>query len=88
MAAIPRKTHSTSLHKWCMLLGLLCSITSAVSRLRGMFTWVQHALKRVTGRHAQLTADVHNDLEDWRKLVRSLASQPTHLSELQPFLST
>ena len=53
-----------------------------------MFTWVQHALKRVTGRQAQLTADVHNELEDWRELVRSLASQPTHLRGLQPFLST
>ena len=64
MAAIPRKTHSTSLHKWRMLLGLLRSITPAVAGSRGMFTRVKHALKRATGRHAQLTADVHNELED------------------------
>ena len=29
---------------------------------------------------------MHNELEDWCKLVRSLAIQPTHLRELQPFL--
>ena len=49
-----------------------------------MFTWVKHALKRATGRHVQLTEDVHNELEDWSKLVLSLASHPTHLSKLQP----
>ena len=67
MAAIPRKAHFTSLHKWRKvlgilrrLLGLLRSITPAVTESRGMFTWVKHALKRATGRHAQLTVDVHN----------------------------
>ena len=48
-----------------------------------MFKRVQHAIKRVTGRHIQLTADVHDELEAWRKLVRSLASRPTHLCKLQ-----
>ena len=79
LADIPRKAHSTSLCKWRKLLGLLCSITLAVAGPRGMFTRVQHALKRVTGRHFQLTADVHNELEDWRKLFRSLAIRTTHL---------
>ena len=77
LAAILRKPHSTSLCKWCKLLGLLCSITPAVAVSRGMFTRVQHALKIVTGRHVQLTADVHSELEAWRELVRILASQTT-----------
>ena len=92
LAVVPRKAHFTSLLKWCKLLGLLSRllvllfiITPAVSGLRGMFTWVQHAVKRATGRHSQLTADVHNELEHWRKLVRILASQPTHLQKLQSF---
>ena len=84
LAAIPRDAHSTSLRKWRELLGLLRSIKPAVSGSRGMFTQVQHALKRATCRHVQLTADVHDELEAWRKLVRSLASQPTHLRKLQP----
>ena len=91
LAAITRKAHSTSLPKWRKLLGLLrrllgllFGITPAVSRSRGMFTQVQHTLKRETRRHAQLTADVKNELEAWRKLVCSLASQPTHLRKLQP----
>ena len=53
-----------------------------------MFTRVQHDLKRVTGRHVQLTADVHNELEAWRELVRSLASRTTHLRKLQPLPPT
>ena len=53
---------------------MLYSITPAVARLRDMFTRVQYALKRVTGRHVQLTADVHDELEAWRELVCSLAS--------------
>ena len=88
LAATPRKAHSTSLSKWHKLLGLLLSITPEVAGSRCMFTRVQHALKIVTGRHTQLTADVHNDLEAWRKLFRSLARWPTHLRELQPFPPT
>ena len=88
LAAIPRKAHSTSLRKFRNLLGMLHSITPDVSGLRVMFKHVQHALKRATGRHVQLTADVHNDLEAWRKLVYTLTRQPTQLRELQPFIST
>ena len=84
LAAITRKAHSTSLPKWRKLLGLLLSITLAVSGSRGMFTQVQHTLKRATGRHVQLISDVQNDLKAWCKLVCSLASQPTHLRKLQP----
>ena len=85
LAAIPRKAHYTSLRKLRKLLGLLRSITSAVAGSRGMFIQVQHALKRATGSHIQLTSDVHNELEAWYKLVRILVSQPTHLHKLQPF---
>ena len=74
-----------ALRKWCKLLGLLRSITLAFDVLRAMFTRVQYAFKRVVGRHAQLTADVHDELDAWRKLVCSLASSPTHLRELETF---
>ena len=37
------------------------------------------------GWHVQLTTDVHDELEAWRKLVFSLANRPTHLRELEPF---
>ena len=53
-----------------------------------MFARVQHALKRAAGKHIQITTDVHNELESWRKLVRSLVSRPTHLRELEPFFYT
>ena len=63
LASIPRKAHSTSLNKWRKLMGLLHSITPSVSVSRGMFTQVQHALKKAAGRHIKLTTDVHDKLE-------------------------
>ena len=38
LAAIPRKAHTTSMCKWSKLLGLLRSITTAVTGSRVMFT--------------------------------------------------
>ena len=58
------------------------SITPAVAGSRGMFKRVQHAIKEAAGRNAHLTADVHDDLEDWCKLVRSLDSSTTHLRDM------
>ena len=85
LAAIPREAHTTSLRKCRKSLGLLQSTPPAVAGSRGMLTRVQHALKRAAGRHVQLTTDVHDKLEAWRKLVRSLANRPTHLRELEYF---
>ena len=85
LQAIPRKALTTSLHKWCKLLGMLRSITPAVAESRGMFTRAQHSLKQAAGRHFQLTMEVHNNLEAWRELVRSLTNRPTHFHEIEPF---
>ena len=71
---------TTYLRKWRKLLGILRSINPAIDGSRGMFTRGQHALKKAVGRHVQLTTDVHNKLEAWRELVRSLASRPTNLN--------
>ena len=88
LAAIPRKSRTTSLRKRRKLLGLLCSIIPDVSGSRGMFTRVQHSHKRAAGKHVQLATDVYDELEAWRELVRSLASRLTHLHKLEPFAPT
>ena len=75
---------TTSLLKWRKLLGLLCSIILAINVSRGMFTRLEHALKRASGRNIQLTTDMHDKIKAWRELVRSLASRPTHLHKLEP----
>ena len=82
---IPWEARTTSLRKWRKLLGLLRNITPAVNVSRGMFTQVQHALKRAAGRHVKITTDVHDKLEAWRELVCSLANRSTHLRKLEPF---
>ena len=66
----------------CKLLGLLHSITPAVAGSRGMFKQKQYTLKIVVGRHVQLTTDMQNELEAWRKLVHNLDSRLNHLCEL------
>ena len=53
-----------------------------------MFTRVQHSIQKEAGQNVHLTADVHDELEAWQKIVCSLASRPTHLLELQPFPPT
>ena len=88
LAATPRTAHTTSLSKGHKLLGMLSSITPAVSGSKGMFTRVQHSLKKAAEQHVHLTADMNNNLEAWRKIVCSLASRPTHLRDLQPFYQT
>ena len=62
LAAIPLEAHTTSLIKWRKLLGIMRSITPAVAGSRGMFTLVQHALKKASGPRVQLTTDVHDEL--------------------------
>ena len=54
----------------------------------GMFTRFQHALKSAVGRQFHLTSDVHDELETWHKLVRSLSSRATHLHDLQHLIPT
>ena len=49
LAAIPRVARTTSLLKWRKLLGIIQSITPAVSGSKGMFTRVQHAPKTSGG---------------------------------------
>ena len=88
LVTIPRKARTTSLRKWRKLLGMLQRINLSVDGSRGIFKQLQNALKRAAGRHVQLTTDVHDELEAWRKLVRSLASRTTHLHELETFCPT
>ena len=57
-----------SLRKWRKILGMMRSITPSVSGSRRMFTRVQHALRKAAGRHVQLIADVHDEMEGWHKL--------------------
>ena len=49
-----------------------------------MFTCVQHALTKASSQHVDLTADIHDELDTWRDLVRRLASRTTHLHKLDP----
>ena len=80
--------HKKSLRKRRKLLGMLRSITPAVAGSRGMFTCVEHALKKATRSHVNLTAAIHNKLAAYHNLVGTLSNMPTHLHNLDPSLPT
>ena len=48
---------------------------------RGLFSALQRALRRTTGR-IRLTQAVHDELDDWRWLTRDIHSRPTSWDEL------
>ena len=83
LVAITQEARTTYLRKWRKILGQIQSITPAISGSRVLFSRVQYSLKRSVGRHVQLTSDVHDELEAWPELVRSLANSPTHLCKLE-----
>ena len=83
--AIPAALHQVSLRKWWHLLGLLRSITLAVSGAKGTFTRLQHTLHQARGIWVQLSSTVHNELSAWHQIFQELAAWPTHLQDLDPF---
>ena len=79
----PRSKCGTSAWIWHQLLGTLRIIMDAISRRRGLFCHLPAALRVHKGRDP-LTQAVHNDLDDWRRLIASLHSRPAHILELVP----
>ena len=68
-----------SQRRWHKLLGTLRSTVPTIAGAAGMFTCLQHALKKANGRRINLTPPVKEELTVWCRLVASLATRPTHL---------
>ena len=79
----PRRKRRTSARRWHQLLHTLRTIMDAIPRRRGLFSHLPAALRVHKGRNP-LTQAVHNDLDDWRRLIASLHSRPAHILELVP----
>jgi hypothetical protein len=73
-----------STRKWHRLLGELRSMCLALPGGRGLFSHLQFALRTADNKRVRLTPSVQHAVADWLILARSVASRPTHLSELFP----
>ena len=81
LATLPKEKKRVSKKVWYQVLGELRSMVLAIPGDRGLFSALQRALRRTTGR-IRLTQAVHDELDDWRWLTRDLHSRPTSWDEL------
>ena len=79
LAKLPREKKRVSKKVSYQVLGKLRSMVLAILGGRGLFSALQRALRRTTGR-IRLTQAVHDKLDDWRCLTRDLHSRPTRLA--------
>ena len=77
---LPREKKRVSKKIWYQVLGELRSMVLAIPGGRGLFSALQRALWRNTGR-IRLNQAVHDELDDWRWLTRDLHSRPTSWDE-------
>jgi hypothetical protein len=66
----------TSRHKWRQLLGTLRSATPALYGATHLFSILQHAATKSSGRRIRLTSLVHSVLRDWLHLLQNLHCHP------------
>jgi hypothetical protein len=80
----PRTRTRASLTSWHKLLGELRSMVLALPGGLGMFSMLQDALvKRPSSNNRiHLTSTIHDQLDDFRYLLRELSSRPTRIAEL------
>ena len=79
----PRHLRRTSAKKWYRLLGILRSVVDILPGGMGLFCHLQNALIEHTGR-IPISERVHNELDDWQRLVHSFSTRKTHMMEVLP----
>ena len=74
LKSLPKEKKHVSKKIWYHVLGELRSIVLAIPGGRGLFSALQRALRRTTGR-IRLTQAVHDELDDLRWLTRDSHSR-------------
>jgi hypothetical protein len=72
--------------KWYQILGELRSISIALPGSRGLFSFLQEALRHKKGTRVPITAQIHQTLADFRWIVDNLCNRPTRIAEIVPLL--
>ena len=84
LASIPKHQKRTSIKKWHKVLGELRSMSLALPGARSLFSFMQHALGSNRDGRIALAKGVHDALDDFRWLHKSISSRPTRMQELVP----
>ena len=64
---------------WHKILGELRSMSLALPRARGLFRYLQEALRHVKGKWVSITKAIHATLEEFRQIQETLQLRPTRL---------
>ena len=80
---LPQTRKRVSVKLWHKVMGELRSMVLALPGSRGLFSVLQHAFKSGQ-RHLRVTLAMHDFLDDFRWVVRSLHARPTRVYELFP----
>jgi hypothetical protein len=72
--------------KWYQIRGDLRSISIALPGARGLFSFLQEALRHKKGTRVPITAQIHQTLADFRWIVDNLCNRPTRIAEIVPLL--
>ena len=78
---LPKEKKRVSKKIWYQVLGELRSMVLAIPGGKGLFSALDYALRRTTGR-IRLTQAVHDELDNWHWLTRDIHSRPTSWDEL------
>jgi hypothetical protein len=81
----PRQTR-IGVTKWHQILGELRSMSIALPGSRGLFSFLQEALRHKKGTRITITSQIHQTLADFRWIVDNLCERPTRIAELVPLL--
>jgi hypothetical protein len=87
LAEFPRSARRCTLLKWQVLCGNLPSIAPMLPGGLGLFSCLYAPLKGSMNR-IRLTPAIHDELDNWRMLLDSLAACPTHIREILPDFPT
>jgi hypothetical protein len=83
----PRSAKQCALLAWQILCGNLRSIAPMLPGGLGLFPCLYVPLRGSRNRIC-LTPAIHDELDDWRMLLASLATRPTHMWEIIPDFPT
>ena len=82
--AFPASRHRAPISEWHQLLGELRSIAAALPGARGLFSFLQDALRTGNRHRVRLSRRVFDSLANFRAIADSLHGQPTSFLELIP----
>jgi hypothetical protein len=81
---LPRTLKRVTTRKWQQVLRELRSMSLGIPGAKGLFSTLHHALRFPEARRIRLMASVHDFLDDFRHVARTMSRRSTCISEVMP----